>query len=292
MDARNFFDGAPSAPLRLNQFGGSLGGPIMKDKLFFFASYEGLRQRRLQNLIEAVPSAAARAPRGAFDRAPDGRLSGRACRRPTRTSISRSCVGSAPLDENYGSIRLDYRLNDNYILTARYFRDQGESMQPLNVTGQLWPALRRCRRTAWSACQQVLQADGRSTKPSSASTGRRRAINGVAPSVNGLDLSARFDRLHRQRDHLRHRRPGRLRRRGAHRRAGAVHSAQNGRAVPYTNYTLTFADQLSWIKGNHSLKFGAEVRPIRMYTDRLGGTTYTFSNMNALLEQHAVAACR
>jgi len=44
-DARNFFDpiGQPLAPLILHQFGGSAGGPIVKDKLFFFAAYEGVR---------------------------------------------------------------------------------------------------------------------------------------------------------------------------------------------------------------------------------------------------------
>jgi hypothetical protein len=37
------------------------------------------------------------------------------------------------------------------------------------------------------------------------------------------------------------------------------------------------------LRGNHTFKFGGEVRPIRLYTDRLGGTTYTFSNVSALL---------
>ena len=45
LDARNFFDGSDKSPLRLNQFGGSLGGPIVQNKFFFFGSYEGLRQR-------------------------------------------------------------------------------------------------------------------------------------------------------------------------------------------------------------------------------------------------------
>ena len=45
MDARNFFDGFKKSPLRLNQFGGSVGGAILKDKLFYFGHYEGLRQR-------------------------------------------------------------------------------------------------------------------------------------------------------------------------------------------------------------------------------------------------------
>jgi len=62
-----------------------------------------------------------------------------------------------------------------------------------------------------------------------------------------------------------------------------ANSAQNGRGVPYTNYTLTFADQVSWLRGGHNVKLGFEVRPVRIYTDRLGGTTYTFSTLNDLL---------
>ena len=42
LDARNFFDGPQIPAFGRNQFGGSVGGPIIKDKLFFFANYEGL----------------------------------------------------------------------------------------------------------------------------------------------------------------------------------------------------------------------------------------------------------
>src|SRR4029078_11923718 len=56
-------------------------------------------------------------------------------------------------------------------------------------------------------------------------------------------------------------------------------SAQNGRAQPYDPYTLALIDSLSGVHNNHLFKTGGELRMIRMTTDRLGGTTYSFQNL-------------
>ena len=59
-DARNFFDGARKPEFKRNQFGGSFGGPIRADKLFFFGGYESLRENLGQTISTVVPDAAAR----------------------------------------------------------------------------------------------------------------------------------------------------------------------------------------------------------------------------------------
>ena len=62
-DAHNYFDpqDEPVPPLRQNQFGGTLGGPIIRNSTFFFGSYEGQRISRSVTRTFSVPSAAVRA---------------------------------------------------------------------------------------------------------------------------------------------------------------------------------------------------------------------------------------
>src|SRR3982074_2285365 len=62
LDTRNFFDsaGAGKASFQRNQFGGTIGGPIVKDHTFFFADYEGNRQSKGIANIDFLPSPTAR----------------------------------------------------------------------------------------------------------------------------------------------------------------------------------------------------------------------------------------
>ena len=55
VDARKFFDKEKN-PFKMNQFGGTFGGPIVKDKTFFFGDFQGFRSRELRTQFGTVPS--------------------------------------------------------------------------------------------------------------------------------------------------------------------------------------------------------------------------------------------
>src|SRR6202162_3501091 len=81
-DATNYF-AAKTEPLKQNQFGGTFGGPIRKDKTFFFAYYEGFRNHQGETDSSTVPSRAER--QGDFSAlctAPDGGFVGGFCQNP------------------------------------------------------------------------------------------------------------------------------------------------------------------------------------------------------------------
>src|SRR5215467_7567282 len=61
LDSRSPFDGSTLPPFTLNQFGASVGGPIVKDKLFYFTNFEGLDQHLGETFTNFVPNAAFRA---------------------------------------------------------------------------------------------------------------------------------------------------------------------------------------------------------------------------------------
>jgi len=172
LDAANFFDnlnGRGRQPFRYNQFGGVLGGPIRKDKSFFFVNYEGTRVRRGSLAQLTVPTLAQRAGdfnpigqrnnRQIFDpattiRTTDGVISrqafpGNIVPAARVTSFARDLLKLYPApnlnvptgnnflanlsgqsDNNQFMTRLDHRFNDRNSLMFRYSLFDGIETSP------------------------------------------------------------------------------------------------------------------------------------------------------------------
>ncbi len=128
LHARNFFDDQ-RPEFRRNQFGGSIGGPIVKDRTFFFGSYEGFREQAGQTIIRTVPDADARLGRI------NGALVGVAASVrpylalwpqpssdpvPGDGSALYTTVFSRPVTENFFNARLDHQISSTDSLFARY----------------------------------------------------------------------------------------------------------------------------------------------------------------------------
>lgn len=85
-------DGVARAPLIRNQFGGSLGGPVKKDKLFFFFDYEGLRRTSSEQIERAVPTASFLAGNLAYINNSVDPATGTTCSGASRINRNPSCI--------------------------------------------------------------------------------------------------------------------------------------------------------------------------------------------------------
>ncbi len=150
LDARNFFDPVSVAPFRRNQFGGAVGGPIKKDRLFFFGNYEGFRHRLGVSNVSVVPNQQARQgllPNGAgvytpvaglnpamlaympFWPQPNGSellVNGL----PTGTALSYNSPKQS-INEDFGTVRGDYNMRERDSLSVAYTIDDGNNLTPL-----------------------------------------------------------------------------------------------------------------------------------------------------------------
>jgi hypothetical protein len=98
LDARSFF-AAEREKFNLNQFGGSLGGPIQKDKTFFFLDYQGKRQRHGVPFLGLVPTPAMK--NGDFTLDPYGQPNTVQLTNPYDATVSPFlCVGAVPVAPN------------------------------------------------------------------------------------------------------------------------------------------------------------------------------------------------
>ncbi len=167
LESRNFFDGASPPSYRRNQFGGSVGGPIKKDKAFFFVNYEGLRSTQgITNLVTvpdqcahqfltvdsspgvcgaavaqntnpataaAIANTMALWPNTAFNELP-GTGNG------TGSGTGQAFVLDPNIGkENYLIGRVDYNLTEKDSLFVRYVRDYATRDFTTNIP--LWPEL-------------------------------------------------------------------------------------------------------------------------------------------------------
>ena len=292
-DAPNYFDtaaGLPKSALKQNQFGGSLGGPLARNRAFFFGSYEGYQLDAGFNNVEAVPSAAAwaravpaiAALRPGFLDPSAVILAGKS----TNPDFDIAQLqATQQVREHSFSGRLDLKMNNRWSSYVRVFHDQGTSDQPEGVSGRVVHITDNPTNAVFSL-QGVLSDRtvnefkfGYNAAPSN--------IIGEAPTVNSIDFSKIVINL-----------SGSVANTGIAGQgasSGIVvpgglvrsNSATNGHAQPYDPYSLTLADSLSYVNGNHYTKFGGETRAIRMATDRIGGTTYSFANLTAFLANQA-----
>lgn len=138
LDARNFFDQEEKPAFKRNQFGFSLGGPIVKNQTFFFGNYEGLRDRLNSTNLLIVPSAAGRmgdlgsvqvpvdpvvVPYLDLYPLPNGRIF-------DDGTGELFAAANDVTDEDYVTVRVDHQLGDNDSLFGRYTFDDSSRRAP------------------------------------------------------------------------------------------------------------------------------------------------------------------
>ena len=261
-DARNYFNRRNTAnnspKFRLNQFGGSIGGPIVKDKLFFAAVYEGLRQ------VWSVPYSATTLSAAQRAAITNPQLTPLLAAFPIANNGATGVisVGQNRIQEDFGHIRFDYKLNDRFSLYARYNRDQGVSSQVQDASlsrfnqvevpqngvlafNQVWSShLFNETKFGYNGIKMRVQGISGSS-PNANLSASRIAIAGLTNIGSLISLSSSF----------------------------------NGVGAPYTGQSYSYIDNLSYVIGNHNTKYGVEIRPLSLYNNQIGGTTYTYNSV-------------
>ena len=251
MDANDWFansTGLPRAAEHHNDFGGFLGGPVWKEKTFFFFSYEGARLRLPTTLIDQVPSLSARqsapaalAPFLDAYPLPNGPVSPGGYTAQYAGGFSNSGTLNAT------SIRVDHYFNSHYSIFGRYnnapsqlvnLSSPGEldtlpvNTQTLTVGANMdWGgrssnSLRGNYSTQTSNVESSLHAMGGATLPSAS-----LYLGDLAPATNEFNFQT-LDTYYFAAGNIGHNR----------------------------TRQLNFTDDLSWTIASHKSKFGADIR--------------------------------
>jgi TonB dependent receptor/Carboxypeptidase regulatory-like domain len=259
LDASNWFNGYTNNPPlrkaeeRQNDFGGVLGGPIVRNKTFFFFSYEGLRLRLPNTLVTTVPSLSSRqdaipAMQPIFNAYPMPNPGA-----PDVNGVSAfSASYSDPSTLNATSLRIDHRLNDKLLLFGRY------NYSPSEFTQRTVTALEFSRITTQTgtvgATWTITSAstnDLRFNYSRSEATTRFATDTfggAVPPPASALPFPSAFTT---QNSFIAYLFP-----------ASGIDDITyiEGRAAHNLQRQINLVDNLSIQKGSHSLKFGSDYR--------------------------------
>lgn len=260
-DSRSFLDvdldpAAPSKtdvpPFRLNQFGGTIGGPIKKDRTFFFISYEGFRQFRGITLHAFVPSEAfkqqvlqkspALAP--ILSLYPIGQL-------PIDGQTAEyTHLGTIDLHEDSGLVRIDHRITDK---TFAYFRmtiDDSFATAPLGNLLDQQRIINRPQNYVLSLQHQFSPSFFNEFKFGV----NRSPFHNPQVSLSDLGVNlASFEPLN------------------------------NNNTDNEVGTTWGYIDDASIVVGKHTLKFGGEVRRIQLNQGITDDNSITFADNDGIL---------
>src|SRR6266516_3679512 len=128
--------GREKPEFKRNQFGLSLGGPVTKDRTFFFGSYEGRRDRQGRTTTSLVPTAAVRTTAipavrpyvDAFWPLPNGPVVD-----PVKGIAEYNYTGFRSADEDYFTARVDHQLSSKDSIFGRYTFDDGRNRTPMGA---------------------------------------------------------------------------------------------------------------------------------------------------------------
>jgi hypothetical protein len=293
LDAASKYDGRKQE-LRMDQFGGSIGGPIVSNRTFFFGSFEGLRQTTGLSFTEAVPSDAARA------RIANGQPVGSgAGQSPERTRAVAALLAGFPAssntsanpllalatldtrakqEENTFSARVDHRLGNTQNLYVRYLSSKGEldtpdrTATPRRVLAKQNPQNLVVNHQAIVGGRLVNEAKvGWNAPQTSALAVGPAGYDPIQVSLSGSVTSSSIDA----------RGSTGIARSGLQLRAT---SAASGGGSVFDPQSLSFQNNTTWTRGAHTLKFGGEYRRIQSDFQFLGGTTYEYNSINDFID--------